>query len=393
MPSHGRARVRHIRERQRETGENYATAARQIDAHHRPPAPAPGVLADPIRAGIATDQGPRPNQSDAAAIEYAPDGTWAAALIDGYGSHPGVPASARRAAHTAARAGACTGSAADGLRAAGNELTATDSTGWPEPDCVGTVLVARADGHLDIAWTGDVRLYVLGWTPPYGLGTFEQATTDHTEGQRMRQARADGETVHGDPAEHDHEVLTTLGRLNVFPYDLGERTERPLFAALVLTTDGVHDALDHQSMHRLVTEHVDPQECAHALVQAARAADAAAAEHAVNDNASALVLRVQNGPQAQRARRAQIDYQAEQTWRPWEDMEHDLDVPKVRARRADHARRILHQHGYGTLARNSDAAAVAAVERAHDQDPGAVNKDVTEAAHILAQALKRRTRR
>ncbi|GAA1463578.1 hypothetical protein NE857_33675 (plasmid) [Nocardiopsis exhalans] len=392
MPSNNRARTRAIRQRMAATGENYATAARQVDAHHRPPAPAPGVLADPVRAGIATDQGPRPNQSDAAAVEYAPDGTWAAALIDGYGSHPGVPAAARRAAHTAARLGARTGSAAGGLRAAGNELTATDEAGWPEPDCVGTVLLARADGHLDIAWTGDVRLYVLGWSPPYGLGTFEQATVDATEGQRMRQARADGQPVHGDPAEHDHEVLTTLGRLNVFPYDLGERTEIPLFAAMVLTTDGVHDALDHQSMDRLVAEHPDPQECAHALVQAARAADAAA-EHAVDDNASAVVLRVQNGPRAQRARRAHVKRQAEQARRPWEGMEHDLDVPKANARRADHARRILHEHGYGTLARGGDAAAVAAVEHARGQDPEAVNEDVAEAARILAQALEQRNRR
>lgn len=391
MPSNNRARTRAIRQRMAATGENYATAARQVDAHHRPPhplpvcSPTPSVPGSPpTRARARTSPTPPPSSTPPTARGRPPSSTATAP----------IPASPRppAAPHTAARLGARTGSAAGGLRAAGNELTATDEAGWPEPDCVGTVLLARADGHLDIAWTGDVRLYVLGWSPPYGLGTFEQATVDATEGQRMRQARADGQPVHGDPAEHDHEVLTTLGRLNVFPYDLGERTEIPLFAAMVLTTDGVHDALDHQSMDRLVAEHPDPQECAHALVQAARAADAAA-EHAVDDNASAVVLRVQNGPRAQRARRAHVKRQAEQARRPWEGMEHDLDVPKANARRADHARRILHEHGYGTLARGGDAAAVAAVEHARGQDPEAVNEDVAEAARILAQALEQRNRR
>lgn len=246
---------------------------------------APGTAAS-IRTGTATDQGPRPAQCDAAALGTLPGtNAWAAAVVDGYGPHPDVPVAAERAARTAVRAGLSSGSAPAALGSAGRTFTTHDADGWPEPDAVGAVAVGDDQGVV-VAWTGDVRAYVL---EPNGQD-LRQLTDDHTEGTRLRAAAAAGEPVVEDPAEHDHIVTSTLGRLVVDPASMGAATHSGPWVAVVLTSDGVHDALEADKLRRIVATTTDPAECAAALVAAARAADAQAGAQAVDDNASAAVV-------------------------------------------------------------------------------------------------------
>ncbi|MFY7068979.1 hypothetical protein ACOQFV_24240 [Nocardiopsis changdeensis] len=247
----------------------------------------PSAPASPVRVGTATDQGPRPSQCDAVTVTRIPlSTTWAAALVDGYGPHPDVPAAAQGAALAAIRSALSGGSAPAALETAGRTLTGRDADDWPEPDAVGAVAVGD-DQRVSVAWTGDVRAYVLD---PDGQ-TLHQLTTDHTEGARLRALAAAGEPVAEDPAEHDHVVTSTLGRLAADPASMGTATHSGPWTAVVLTSDGVHDALDHAELHRIVAATADPAQCAAALVAAARAADARAGAQAVDDNATAAVIR------------------------------------------------------------------------------------------------------
>lgn len=255
------------------------------------PAPRPSsgsapAVAAPIRTGTATDQGPRPTQCDAALVAYIPLSTaWAAAVVDGYGTHPDVPAAAQSAALVAVRSALSSGSAPAALEAAGRTFTGRDADDWPEPDAVGAVAVGDDQG-VAVAWTGDVRAYVLD---PNGQD-LRQLTADHTEGARLRAAAAAGEPVEDDPAEHDHVVTSTLGRLSAEPASMGTATYTGPWTSVVLTSDGIHDALETHELGRIVATTADPDECAAALVAAARAADIQAGAQAVNDNASAAVI-------------------------------------------------------------------------------------------------------
>ncbi|WP_150255252.1 hypothetical protein [Nocardiopsis deserti] len=253
----------------------------------RPSSGSAPAAAAPIRTGTATDQGPRNSQCDAVAVARVPlSTTWAAALVDGYGTHPDVPAAAQGAALGAVRSALSGGSAPAALEAAGRTLTGRDTDGWPEPDAVGAAAVGDAQTVV-VAWTGDVRAYVLD---PDG-STLRQLTTDHTEGARLRALVAAGEPVAEDPSEFDHVVTSTLGRLVVDPASMGTATHTGPWAAVVLTTDGVHDALAPDELRRIVATTADPAACAAALVAAARAADVEAGAQAVDDNATAAVIR------------------------------------------------------------------------------------------------------
>lgn len=252
----------------------------------RSPSGSTPAVAAQVRTGTATDQGPRPTQCDAAAVAQVPlSTTWAAALVDGYGTHPDVPTAAQSAALVAVRSALSGGSAPAALEAAGRTFTNRDADGWPEPDAVGAVAVGDEQG-VSVAWTGDVRAYVLD---PNGQDLC-RLTADHTEGARLRAAATAGEPVAEDPAEFDHVVTSTLGRLVVEPASMGTATHTGPWAAVALTSDGVHDALVPAELCRIVATTTDPAQCAAALVAAARAADAQAGAQAVDDNASAVVI-------------------------------------------------------------------------------------------------------
>lgn len=254
------------------------------------PAPVPETntaASAPIRTGTATDQGPRPSQCDAVAVGRIPGtNTWAAALVDGYGTHPDVPAAAQGAALAAVRSALSGGSAPAALEAAGRTLTGRNADGWPEPDAVGAVATGDDHGTVTVAWTGDVRVYILEPEGP----TLRQLTDDHTEGARLRALIAGGEPVREDPAEHDHVVTSTLGSLSADPASMGTATHTGPWTAVVLTSDGTHDALEADTLCRIVATSTDPADCAAELVAAARAADARARVRAVDDNASAAVV-------------------------------------------------------------------------------------------------------
>lgn len=251
-----------------------------------PPASSAPEVAAQVRTGTATDQGPRPTQCDAVAVAQMPLSTaWAAALVDGYGTHPDVPTVAQSAALVAARSALSGGSAPAALETVGRTLTGRDTDGWPEPDAVGAVAVGDEQGVV-VAWTGDVRAYVLD---PDG-STLHLLTADHTEGARLRAMIAAGEPVIEDPAEFDHVVTSTLGRLVDDPASMGTASYEGPWVAVVLTSDGVHDALEAAELCRIVATTTDPAECAAALVAAARAADVEAGAQAVEDNATAAVI-------------------------------------------------------------------------------------------------------
>lgn len=352
------------------------------------PPPAPTPLCDQTRpqVGTACDQGPRPSQCDAAAVHHQDNGAWAAAVIDGYGPHPDVPVAARRAAEAAVEAGARYG-ARGGLLAAGRTLTRTDAEGWPEPDCVGAVVACDLHGELTAAWTGDVRVYTL-----HDLGSdrtlLYQQSADHTEGQRMRDAAAAGEPLTEDPAEHDHVVTTTLGQLPSGAVEMDSTTLPDRCAGVLITSDGVHDALTHAQLTHLVATTPDPDECAAALVAAARAADADRDEdQAVADNATALLLRFpahedQEAAEQQRRRRILMRAQFE-----------DMEALRHRDQDVHQARGHLHRSGYGSGEEAGDAAAVAAVRDAARERPEQVTETDRAAARRLAAAVDRAQRR
>lgn len=209
-----------------------------------------------IRTARASRQGVREYCADAAAIHTPPGSSIvAAAVVDGIGSTAEVAAWAHVAAEVAARVGARR-TAMMGLLAAA-ELTAAPAAEMA-PDGVAVVAVAHPGDEVSIAWTGDARAY--GWDGSRLL----QYSTDQTMGEWLR--------VSGGPAVdlstaagHDHWILSTLGRASI----AAVRTTQIPDGLIILTSDGVHDALEREVMERLVKEYAgDPQALADALVSA-----------------------------------------------------------------------------------------------------------------------------
>ncbi|MFC4006571.1 hypothetical protein ACFOY2_05020 [Nonomuraea purpurea] len=207
----------------------------------------------------ATRRGSRLYNADGAAIHRVPDtDVVAAAIVDGIGNNPEVAAFSALAAEVAARVGARR-TATIGILAAA-ELVAAPAATAIEPDGVAVVAVAEPGEETAIAWTGDARAY--GWDGE----TLTQRSTDHTVGQYLR--------VNGVPVEvakeHDNWVRTSLGRCSIATVHSCEIGD-PL---VLLTSDGVHDQVEHAELEALVRAHQDvPQDLADAIVAAARADD------------------------------------------------------------------------------------------------------------------------
>ena len=124
-------------------------------------------------------------------------------------------------------------------------------------DGVAVAAVAYPDGDpVEVAWVGDCRAY--GWT-----GTvLRRYTTDHTVGEQLRRNGAPWELA----AEHDNWVQTSLAHATVATvYQV--QVDTPL---VLLTSDGVHDQIDHDTLTALVAQHADGdlQTLANAVVAA-----------------------------------------------------------------------------------------------------------------------------
>lgn len=228
-----------------------------------------------ITTATATRQGTGENNADAAVIHRLPGARIvAAAIVDGIGHSEGTPEWAQVAAEVAARVAARKTTTIGILSAA--DLTKVPDSAKVRPDGVGVVAVADPDDdEIAFAWTGDSRLYA--WTGD----TLEQLTTDHTVGQYLR--------YNGVPMElaktHDNWLRTTIGKSNPATVH-GAATE---YFAVILTSDGVHDQLEHEVLEGLVREHIfgDLQVLADAIVAAV-----VANESGYRDDATVIALLV-----------------------------------------------------------------------------------------------------
>ena len=158
----------------------------------------------------------------------------------------------RLLAQVAARVGVRRGVLA-GLLAAAELVADGDPDG---ENAVAVLAVTRPGKTTRIAWVGDARAY--GWD-----GTrLRRYTTDHTVGQQLR--------VNGVPVElaeqHDNWIRTSLGCAVVATV---YTVEIPAGELVVLTSDGVHDALAPDVLEALIRDHADdPQALTDTLVGA-----------------------------------------------------------------------------------------------------------------------------
>jgi PPM family protein phosphatase len=233
----------------------------------------------------ATRQGTSGDNADSAAVFHMP-GTHmsGAAIVDGIGHGPDVVALSNLAAQVAARVGVRKTSILGILAAA--ELAAAPAADLIDPDAVAVLALTEPGAETSIAWTGDCRAY--GWDGD----RLVQRTTDHTVGQYLR--------VNGVPLElaedHDNWSRTSLGRSSVATvYQVAIDD-----LLIVLTSDGVHDQMTHDTLETLVREHhADPQALADAIVNAAQdVRDEDEPGGVYRDDATAIVIQVAPGPQA-----------------------------------------------------------------------------------------------
>ncbi|MFF4531598.1 PP2C family protein-serine/threonine phosphatase [Streptomyces sp. NPDC001407] len=224
-----------------------------------------------ITVARATRKGTREHNADAAAVHVYPvaDVT-AAAVVDGIGNDPEVVAAARIAAEVAVRVGARKGGLAGLLAAA--ELYADPGADPVEPDAVAVLALAEPGQETRVHWIGDCRAW------GFDGRRLRQYTIDHTMGEHLRQKGASL----AEAALHDNWVRTSLGTATVGTVNFTEVPD-PL---VILTSDGVHDALDRDVLDGLIHAHPDsPQALADALVRAAQADTSG-----YRDDATAVVL-------------------------------------------------------------------------------------------------------
>ena len=204
-------------------------------------------------------QGPRTTNADAVASRPDASGGLVVALADGVGDHLGAARAALLAATAAVAAPTADGPAA-ALLAARGAVEADPAAG----DCV--LVVAQPFGlGYRLAWVGDVRAYA------WDGRTLFQLTTDHTLAQYLRDR---GTTP--TPAM-EHQVLTSVRTAAAAEFGLASLT---IPTRLLLTSDGVHKTLPHDTMTDIVRSSPDP---AGALIAAARAAG-------TRDNTTAIVV-------------------------------------------------------------------------------------------------------
>ncbi|MFH8985619.1 SpoIIE family protein phosphatase [Streptomyces varsoviensis] len=239
--------------------------------------PAPGVTGPAVTAA-ASRPGTDGESADAAAVYVAADGTTAAAVVDGIGHAPATVALAPVLAEVAVRTGAVRGALA-GLLNAGL-LIADRGPDGHGPNAVAALAVSTPGRDTVAAWAGDCRIHGFD-----GI-RLHRYSTDHTVGEQLRRNGVPWELV----AEHDAWLRVTLAQAT--PASVYE-VVIPADELVLLTSDGVHDQLDPDSLESLVREHHDaPQALADALVAAVRSDD-----DGYRDDATALVLAPPTRPQ------------------------------------------------------------------------------------------------
>lgn len=209
-----------------------------------------------IRTATATREGTTAPNCDAAAVFEAINGTVAAVLIDGTGHSDQLAAGVERLAWAGARLAARTDGRA-ALVTLGATVADPGAAAEPEPDGPAVTAVWHPEGDVVVHWIGDCRAYA------WDGARLVQLTSDHTMGEYLR-------TVIGRPVPesrpYDAWILTTLSR--ALPTMVCEVVaEQPQL--VLLTTDGIHDAVPHSLVEALVRQHADnPQALANALVAA-----------------------------------------------------------------------------------------------------------------------------
>ncbi|MFJ2110610.1 hypothetical protein ACIOEX_01555 [Streptomyces sp. NPDC087850] len=231
-----------------------------------------------VTTAVATRQGAQDHRRDkafncdsSAIYSYPVADLTAVAVVDGIGDSAEVAEVAQLAARVAVRVGARKGRVAGLLAAA--ELYADPGAIVVEPDAVAIVALAEPGEETCVAWVGDCRAW--GWDGD----RLRQYSTDHTLGEHLRHLGADPVVTR----LRDHWVRVTLGRAVVATVCQAEIPE-PL---VILTSDGVHDALDETTIAGLVHAYPDdPGALAEALVAAVRSDPTTG----YRDDATALVM-------------------------------------------------------------------------------------------------------
>lgn len=211
-----------------------------------------------IVVATATRRGSREHNCDAARLYTDSDGTTIGAVIDGTGN----TAELARLTDVIASAVVRISHRRGGLAAL---VTAADLLG-DEYEAAAVTAQVTVDGGVHIHWIGDCRAW--WWT-----GTeLRQLTTDHTMGQLLRVSG--GQAAERVAQSHDHWLR--LGLAEATPVTVAEVRaldvhDPPLSPGqmVMLTSDGVHDAVDHGHLADLCREHVaDPQALADSIVAA-----------------------------------------------------------------------------------------------------------------------------
>lgn len=221
--------------------------------------------------GMASKQGKKRshNCDAAAAASYLGEsGTMAVSVVDGTGSSKVLSTIVGICAEVAVRVGARKGALAGVMAAA--ELVEDPAAEFPHLDAVMILAVTRPGQPDVIAHVGDCRAFT------FSDDKLTQVTVDHTKGERMRQQGAPDAKA----ACFDNVPITSLARATVGTVALDETFDK----VLILTSDGVHDALTPEEFAEIVRAHQDhPDACAKALVEAAAAGEK-------GDDATAAVI-------------------------------------------------------------------------------------------------------
>ncbi|TDC01863.1 hypothetical protein E1091_02000 [Micromonospora fluostatini] len=206
--------------------------------------------------GMASRRGSRDHNADAAYVHHGANGT-TAAVIDGTGNSAELAHLTDFLAQLAARTGSRHGGMA-GLIAAG-DLLADDEH---EAAAVLATMPADGDGPAVVSWIGDCRAY------HWNGDDLRQYTTDHTMGHQLR---ASGGTPAEIAATHDHWLLIGLSAATaatVRQVWIPDHDQDLTGGLVLLTTDGVHDAVAHADLVALLRTHTCPQQLANAIVSA-----------------------------------------------------------------------------------------------------------------------------
>lgn len=228
-----------------------------------------------ITVGTSSDIGGRSHNCDATAV-HSTNATTSVAVIDGIGSTPEVAHTANLLAEVSARVAARRGPVAGVLAAHG--LISGPGPETPKPNAVGAVAVVYPSDHAIVtAYVGDCRVY--SWKE----GVLTRHTVDHTVGELLRMVGVDEHQA----VLHDNWVRTSIGNATVDSVPVVD----VVADVVILTSDGIHKVLTDTEIAVVAARNAnDPQSLADALVSAALTAPS----DDQRDNATALVLRVDN---------------------------------------------------------------------------------------------------